>query len=123
MSCEEISTVRFAVFVQGRSLRDWEWKSIEPLRAAGAICLFILAPPDAAHRPSAARALDGLVLRIAGLPAESDPEVEEPDLQWYQPSMTCVIQRAAAGEPALSSKQQQQLLDHGLKFILFLRRG
>ena len=49
MSCEDISTVRFAVFVQGRSLRDWEWKSIELLRAGGAICLFILAPPDAAH--------------------------------------------------------------------------
>jgi hypothetical protein len=73
MSCKEISTVRFAVFVQGRSLRDWEWKSIEPLRAAGAICLFILAPPDVAHRRSAARALDGLVLRIAGLPAETGP--------------------------------------------------
>jgi hypothetical protein len=37
--------------------------------------------------------------------------------------MTCVIQRAAAGEPALSSKQQQQLLDHGLKFILFFGAG
>ena len=123
MSCEDISTVRFAVFVQGRSLRDWEWKSIEPLRAGGAICLFILAPPDVAHRRSAARALDGLVLRIAGLPAESGPEVEEPDLQCYQPSMTCVIQRTAAGEPALSSKQQQQLLDHGLKFILFFGAG
>ena len=48
MSCEEISTVRFAVFVQGRSLRDWEWKSIESLRAGGAICLFILVPPDVA---------------------------------------------------------------------------
>jgi hypothetical protein len=67
--------------------------------------------------------LDGLVLRIAGLPAESGPEVEEPDLQCYQPSMTCVIQRTAAGEPALSSKQQQQLLDHGLKFILFFGAG
>ena len=72
MSSEEISTVRFGVFVQGRGLRDWEWKSVELLRAGGASCLFILVPPDAApRRPSAARALDGLVLRIAGLPAES----------------------------------------------------
>ena len=74
MSSEEISTVRFAVFVQGRGLRDWEWKSVELLRAGGASCLFILVPPDAApRRPSAARALDGLVLRIAGLPAEVRP--------------------------------------------------
>ena len=124
MSCEEISTVRFGVFVQGRGLRDWEWKSIKLLRAGGASCLFILVPQDAApRRPSAARALDSLVLRIAGLPAESGPEVEEPDPQQYQPSMTCVIQRTAAGEPALSSAQRLQLSDRSLKFILFFGAG
>ena len=124
MSCEEISTVRFGVFVQGRGLRDWEWKSIELLRAGGASCLFILVPQDAAlRRPSAARALDGLVLRIAGLPAEFGPEVEEPDPQQYQPSTTCAVERTAAGEPALSSAQRLQLSDRSLKFILFFGAG
>ena len=72
MNSEEIGTVRFGVFLQGRGLQAWEWDSIERLRAAGANCLFILAPQDvAARRSRAARAFDGLVLRIAGLPVES----------------------------------------------------
>ena len=124
MSSEEIGTIRFGVFLQGRGLQAWEWDSIERLRAAGANCLFILAPQDvAARRSRAARAFEGLVLRIAGLPVESGAGVEEPDPQRYQPSTTCAVERTAAGEPVLSSAPRRQLSDRCLKFILFFGAG
>ncbi len=44
MSSEDISTVRFGVFVQGRGLHHWERESVELLQASGATGLFILAP-------------------------------------------------------------------------------
>jgi hypothetical protein len=120
----KISSVRFGVFVQGRGLHDWEWESIELLRGRGATCLFILAPSDAApRRPRVARALDGLVIRIAGLPAESPAEVEQSDPQRYQPSTTLAVEYSAACKPALGSAQRLQLSDRCLKFILFFGAG
>ena len=94
------------------------------LRAAGANCLFVLAPQDvAARRSRAARAFEGLVLRIAGLPVESGAGVQEPDPQRYQPSTMCAVERTAAGEPVLSSAPRRQLSDRCLKFILFFGAG
>lgn len=123
MNSEDISTVRFGVFVQGRGLRHWERESVELLQASGATCLFILAPPEAAPgRSSVARVLDRLVLRIAGFPAESRA-AHESDFPRHQPSMTCAVDRTAAGEPGLSSEQRLQLSDRSLKFILFFGAG
>lgn len=123
MSPEDISTVRFGVFVQGRGLHHWERESVELLQASGATCLFILAPPEALpRRSSIARALDRLVLRIAGFPAGSRA-AHESDLPRYQPSMACAVDRTAVCGPALSSEQRLQLSDRGLKFILFLGAG
>src|SRR5437899_7514695 len=119
MSAEEISTIHFAVFVQGRGLHDWEWESIELLRTGGATCLFILAPDAMLQRPGVSQALEDLVLRIAGLPAERRTRVEELDPRRYQPAVACPVERTGTGEPTVSSAQRLQLSERGLKFILF----
>ncbi|WIM12908.1 hypothetical protein [Enhydrobacter sp.] len=124
MSLEEISSVRFGVYLQGRGLRDWEWKSVELLRGDGASCLFIIAPPDAAPRRSkVARALDDLILRIADLPAGSRAELGEPDPERYRPSTVCTVERTIAAQATLSPAQRRELSAHRLKFILFFGGG
>jgi hypothetical protein len=124
MSAAPVSAVRFGVFMHGRSLHCWEWKSIELLRAAGATCLFILGSPDATPRQSSvAQALDDLVLRIAGLPPGGPANGQEPGPARYQPSTTCVVERAASGRLALGRGQTAQLSDRRLKFILFFGAG
>ncbi|MBS0221083.1 MAG: hypothetical protein JSR91_10105 [Proteobacteria bacterium] len=120
MSLEDITAIRFGVFVQGRDLRDWERQSIDALRGAGANCLFILASTGATPGQSkVSRALDDLILRSAGLTAQSSTRVEELDPGRYQPSITCAVECIAARELALSPQRQLELSARCLKFILF----
>ncbi|MFO1086505.1 MAG: hypothetical protein U1E21_18265 [Reyranellaceae bacterium] len=121
MSLDDIKTVRFGVFVQGRALEEWEWRAIELLRAAGPECLFIFSPPVSLPRGRIAGALDGLVLWIAGLPAKS--RTEDQDLLQFQPSLTVSVERPDARKPTLDSTQRLRIADRGLKFILFFGAG
>lgn len=120
MNSDDIKTVRFGVFVQGRALEEWECKAVELLRAAGPECLFILSPVSV-PLGRLERALNNLVLWIAGLPLEAHAEEQDP--QQFQPSMTVAVELTDACEPVLDSSQRVRIADHGLKFILFLGAG
>ncbi|MBV8186234.1 MAG: hypothetical protein JOY64_00515 [Alphaproteobacteria bacterium] len=120
MTCAEFSAIRFGVFLQGRTLRHWEWQSIERLRAAGAECLYIFSPAEMPTRqPAIVQVMDRWVQSIAGLADQSHGKIEELDPQRHQPSTILALDSTEEGAPAISEVQRQQVLDQGLKFVLF----
>lgn len=113
MTLVDCKSISFAVFVQGRSLDDWEWRAIELLGAAGASCLFILTP-SAVSSGLPSRAVTNLIRRFAGLPAEQEGEPQR-----YRPSMTCTVEFRGT-EPTLDAADRRRIADLKLKFILHL---
>lgn len=124
MSSGSTGMVQFGVFVHGRGLHDWEWKSVELLRAEGATCLFILGSRDSAPKQSrVARAFDDLALRVGGLPSGGSASLDEPACGRYRPSTACSVERRADGGLALGRGDAILLSDRRLKFILFFGAG
>lgn len=124
MSARPIGTVRFGVFLHGRSLYDWEWESIDLLRKAGASCVFILGSSGPEERRAApARALDALVLWVCSLPHRRTSPRAGDDAGRYRPAVACAVEHRAGNRPVLADGQQNSLRDHRLTFILFFGEG
>ena len=118
MSPDGPESVCFGVFVQGRSLHDWERETVELLRQAGARALLIRSTSSLRRK---AGALSTIVSYVAGAPATRDSPGADSRLD--RPSVDCLVRETGKGDLRIEPEQQRLVSDHRLRFILFMGEG